>query len=97
MSATKNNVHFGVAALFLIAASIALASVLIGMLVLLLEGRFVPLLVCIGSLTVSWVLATRVMGLLHSRRIAQSLQRYGRRDLDHSYLHGTRMKVGEGQ
>jgi hypothetical protein len=95
MRATRNNAHFTPAVLFPMVAGIVLPNLLMGTLLLFLKGTFLPLLLCIGSFAVACVLATRVMGLLHSRRVAQSLERDGRRDLDHSYLYGTRMKVGE--
>ena len=95
MRAIRNSAHFAAAALFFLAASAILLSLSMGMLLLLLKGIFLTLFLCIGSFAVACVLATRVMGLLHSRRVAQSLERDGRRDLDHSYLYGTRMKVGE--
>jgi hypothetical protein len=90
-------VHFALAVLFLMAAGIVLFNFLMGTLLLLVKGILLPLLLCIGALAVACVLVTRVMGLRYSRRVAQSLQRDGRRDLNHSYLYGTRMKIGERQ
>jgi hypothetical protein len=95
MRATRNNAHIATAVLFFLAASAILLGLSMGVLLLLLNRSFGLLLLCIGSFAVACVLATRVMGLLYSRRVSQSLQRDGRRDLDHSYLHGTRMKVSE--
>ena len=97
MRATRNHVHFAQAVLFPMAASIVLFNFLMWTLLLLVKGILLPLLLCIGLLAVARVLSTRVLGLLHSRRVAQSLQRDGRRDLDHSYLYGERMKVSERQ
>jgi len=94
---TRNSAHVTLAVLLLMAAGIVLPKLADGELLLLLKGIFLPLLLCIGSFAVACVLATRVMGLLHSRRVAQSLERDGRRDLNHSYLYGTRMKIGERQ
>jgi len=96
MKSTRNNVHFALAVLFLIAASVVLFNFLMGTLPRLTEISLL-LLFFICALFMARVLSTRVRGLLHSRRIARSLQRDGRRDLDHSYLYGTRMKVGERQ
>ena len=97
MRAIRNSAHFAAAALFFLAASAILLGLSMGVLLLLLNRSFGLLLLCIGSFAVACVLATRVMGLLHSRRVAQSLQRDGGRDLDHNYLYGTRMKVSERQ